>query len=240
MGGGRCCPKIPASFAAAAGPRLPSGRQPSAAGIWGCWGWGTPTPGTPFRLSGWGDPSPSFWGGFFFFLGPPPLNPGSTTLPPGRGPARPMRTQSRRSRGLPRSAKPISPPLNPRNPYKNIYILYIYRVPRPLAGGGCGGGEVALRFPAAAGQQGFCFLYTCVYIYFMYFFKFFLNIEGKKQRLRGGRRGGNCCFEPVSTRSWAFSPHFLAPVVNPSWVFPGWDSQHLRGKMRFRGGWGER
>jgi len=58
-------PKIPASLGAAAGPRLPSGCQPSDAGIRAS-GWvpggGSPTLGTP----GTGGFIPVGSGGFFF------------------------------------------------------------------------------------------------------------------------------------------------------------------------------
>lgn len=67
-------PKIPASLGAAAGPRLPSGSEPLAAGIWGCRGGGllgVTHPGHPIEGDG-GITSPSALGWFgvlcFFFF----------------------------------------------------------------------------------------------------------------------------------------------------------------------------
>lgn len=69
-------PKIPASLGAAAGPRLPSGSEPLAAGIWGCRGGGVggllgvTHPGHPIEGDG-GISSPLAFGWFgvlcFFF-----------------------------------------------------------------------------------------------------------------------------------------------------------------------------
>lgn len=102
-------PKIPASLGAAAGPRLPASRQPSppALGVLGWLGggsWGPPKPWAPHCQGrvGWRRGlSPSARGQLY-------------PLPPRQGPARPMRTQSRRSRGLSRSADPHLPSPNPR------------------------------------------------------------------------------------------------------------------------------
>lgn len=101
-----------------------------------------------------------FWGGFGYFLSLP-TTPSffRRPLPPRRGPSRPMRTQSRRRRGLPRSAKPISPPSNPINPSIciKIYIKNCISVGYRIL---LQGEEVACHLPAAAGDRGFC-----VYIY---------------------------------------------------------------------------